>query len=195
MQHPPVRRAERACRHHHRDRGAAAARDVAPALGLRVLLEQLEQRVGIERVDARLHPGVERRGRLRVEVVRQVGAGDQQRAAAGRRGDAARPRAPRSSRASGSRSSTGTIGTSRQQAPKERQLHLERMFARVRGGQSLDDRRCVSRSAAPFGSTGAGPSGESNAPSGQTDDAVERDEVRRADEQRHVVLSPAPAAL
>ena len=59
----PCGRAERARRLHHRDRRSAAARDIAAALVLRILLEQIEQPVGIERGDARLHAPVERRAR------------------------------------------------------------------------------------------------------------------------------------
>ena len=76
MQHHRVARAEQPRGAHDRDRRAAAARVFRPGV------ERALQSVGVEARDAVDDDRVQRARRRRVVVVRQVGAGHEQRAPA-----------------------------------------------------------------------------------------------------------------
>ena len=122
-----------------------------------------------------------RRG-VRIVIVREIGAGDEQRAPA---------RAGRSPSASPSaRAVAGGLLAHHERhdlragrhAPEERQLHLERVLARVRGRVVADDRRrpAINDSVHIARRSRATPSGVSKPAPRIRRHAVEADEVRRA---------------
>src|SRR5215204_2069869 len=79
LQHPAMRCTQFTRGLHDRDRRASATRNVAPSFLLGILLEQLQESIGIERTHVLLNAIVEGCGTRRVEIMREVGAGDEQR--------------------------------------------------------------------------------------------------------------------
>jgi len=107
-------------------------------LGLRD--QRALQAVGIEARHAVGHHAIERRGRQRIVIVRQIGAGDDERVAPVQHvGERVAERACRL---------LGLVShhqrddrRARREPLNERQLHFERMLARMRRGVLADDRR------------------------------------------------------
>ena len=120
-----------------------------------------------------------------VVIVRQVGAGDHERAAAL---EHRRQRVAQRVRRLG-----GLIPHhqrhdrhTRRQALEERQLHFERVLAGVRRGMLTNDGRGGHEPRAHASSMCATPNGVSNPPDATDRHAVEADEVRRSDQHRDV---------
>ena len=166
LEHARIRRAERPRRQHHRDRRAAAARDVAAALVAPDMLEELEQPVGIERRDAACtrgrpapRPCARRRNATR-SVLRRARTRRRDRAAS------APPRARQSSR--GAEAHQQRHDRHVRQAAAGETAAASRANARGRAPrQRLHDGSPSDLGAACW-STRAGPSGESKPPSGQS---------------------------
>ena len=134
MEHGRIARAERPRRAHHGDRRTAAARVV----GLRV--ERTLETVGVESRHVIDHDRVEPRRGGGVVIMRQVGARDEERPSSAKDGG---ERVAERARSGGRLIAHHQRDDrrARREPLNERQLHFERMLARMRRGVLADDRR------------------------------------------------------
>jgi hypothetical protein len=157
---------------------------------IRLTAERILQSLIVEPRDAIDDDGIERSGGRGIVIVRQIGAGDEQRLAAAQHGGQRVAEQPRGFRGLAAHHERDDRQTGREVREK-RQLHFERVLADVGGRLLMNHRRRVQQGARAAGVDRHDAERRLESAGRIDGHTLEGDEVRRSDEDRNVERASA----